>query len=63
MVTKWNKLYDPEAYGTAYKVFLLSNATTLTSKNSKFFLSWSCTKLYNSGVYGLVSILPKGFFY
>jgi hypothetical protein len=30
MVTKWNKLYDPEAYSTAYKVFILSNAMTLT---------------------------------
>ena len=29
MVTKWNTLYDPEAYSTAYKVFILSNATTL----------------------------------
>ena len=29
MVTKWNKLYDPEAYSTAYKVFS-SNAMTLT---------------------------------
>jgi hypothetical protein len=30
MVTKQNKLYDPEAYSTAYKVFILSNAMTLT---------------------------------
>jgi hypothetical protein len=30
MVTKQNKLYDSKAYGTAYKVFLLNNATTLT---------------------------------
>ena len=29
MVTKRNKLYDPEAYSTASKVFILSNATTL----------------------------------
>jgi hypothetical protein len=30
MVTKRNTLYDPEPSGTAYKVILLSNATTLT---------------------------------
>jgi hypothetical protein len=30
ILTKQNKLYDPEAYSTACKVFLLSNATTLT---------------------------------
>ena len=35
MVTKRNKLYDPEAYSTAYKVFILSNATTLTSDLEK----------------------------
>jgi hypothetical protein len=30
MVTKRNKFHDPEDYSTAYKIFLLSNATTLT---------------------------------
>jgi hypothetical protein len=29
ILTKRNKLYDPEAYSTAYKVFLLINAMTL----------------------------------
>ena len=28
MVTKQNKLYNPEAYCTAYNVFLLNNALT-----------------------------------
>ena len=35
MVTKQNKLYDPEAYSTAYKVFILSSATTLMSNLEK----------------------------
>jgi hypothetical protein len=30
MVTKWSKMCDPEPYSTAYRVFLLSNVTTLT---------------------------------
>ena len=30
MLTKWNKLYDPEAYSTPYKLFIVSNAMTLT---------------------------------
>jgi hypothetical protein len=29
-LTKRNKLYDSEAYSTAYMVFLLNNVTTLT---------------------------------
>jgi hypothetical protein len=71
MVAKRNT-YDPKAYGTAYKVFLLSNATTLTfaiwpwknpSRVLPFIIVMKCTKLYDPGAYGLVSILSKGFFY
>jgi hypothetical protein len=35
MVIKRTKLYDPGAYLTTYKVFLLSNAMTLTSDPEK----------------------------
>ena len=69
MVTKRNKLYDPEAYSTAYKVFILSNATTLTSYLKKkkegvlpLMMAIKCTRLYDPRAYSLVSILPKGFF-
>jgi hypothetical protein len=30
MVTKQNKLYDPDAYSTPKKDFIVSKATTLT---------------------------------
>ena len=65
MVTK---LYDPEAHSTAYKVFILSNATTLTFDLNKnwvipLMMVIKCTRLYDPGAYSLVSILPKGFFY
>jgi hypothetical protein len=41
MVTKRNKLYNPEAYSYAYKVFLLNNVMTLTSDLEKQYGSFS----------------------
>jgi hypothetical protein len=68
MVTKRNKFYDREAYSTAYKAFILSNATTLTFNLEKnrvlpLMMVIKCTMLYDPGAYSLVSILPKGVFY
>ena len=68
MVTKWNKLYYPEAYSTAYKVFILSTATIVTFDLEKnrvlpLMMVIKCTRLYDPGAYSLVSILPSGFFY
>ena len=59
MVTKWNKLYDPEAYSTAYKVFILSNATTLTFDFSKYCYDldpWPLT-LKNNRILPLIMVI------
>ena len=70
MVTKQNNLYDPEVYSIPYKVFIVSNATTLTSKNNgvqwvplMMVIHVKCTRLYDPGAYSLVSILPKELLY
>jgi hypothetical protein len=51
-----------------YKVYLLCKALTLTFdlKNIRtrpLMMVIKCTKLYDAGDYGSVSILPKGFFF
>jgi hypothetical protein len=53
MVAKRNKLYDSETYGAAYKVFLKSNATSLTSDlELPLMMVIKCTKLYDPGASG-----------
>jgi hypothetical protein len=56
----WSLWFD---FYTAYKVFLLTNATTSTLKNNRVLSFMTVIKLYNPWAYGSVSILPTRFFY